>query len=556
MFQKLASPIGPLARMAAPLVLVAATLALAQPAAATDWCVNTACGGTPISTFEGALIAAAQWPDTDRIFLGPKLYTATGGGGFNYSGQGPVEIIGSGEGQTILTGPSPMYGLLNLSGGAGSGVRDLSLQLGQMVAGNAGVNLWGGTATRIAVTESPAQTNPHFGVWLAGGATLAGSSVALGSSADATGVYFPSAGGTVRDSTVSADWAVTGEHGGLIERSSLTGWTTAFRVQGGVNIIRNSVVKVNAASGSGLSVVPLNGTSPTLDADGLTMTAGFAGAGTAIYGGADNSPGETVAVSVRNSVIRGYTSVLSASSFGAGKSSVAASWSDYDPKRVVVSGAPNATITQSNISNVANPGFVNPILGNYHLGASSPLIDAGDPATTQGADMDGNPLVTDGNHDGVARRDIGAFEVDGPLPVEPPAPAADTHPDSGGDQSAAPTSGPADTQAPVISGVGFSKKTFAVGRARTAIAALARGTKLRYTLSEAAKVTVAIRRLRGRAAGKLTRSGVKGANTIKFSGRIGKRALKPGRYRAVLTATDATGNRSTSHSIRFRIVHV
>ena len=48
--------------------------------------------------------------------------------------------------------------------------------------------------------------------------------------------------------------------------------------------------------------------------------------------------------------------------------------------------------------------------GDYRLLPGSPLIDAGDPATPQGLDLDGNPLVVDGNGDGNARRDLGAFE--------------------------------------------------------------------------------------------------------------------------------------------------
>jgi hypothetical protein len=61
-------------------------------------------------------------------------------------------------------------------------------------------------------------------------------------------------------------------------------------------------------------------------------------------------------------------------------------------------------------------------------------------------------------------------------------------------------------------------------------------------------------RRNGRSAGKLTRTGKKGANTIKFSGRIGRKALSRGRYRAVITATDAAGNRSAARSVNFRLV--
>ena len=55
-------------------------------------------------------------------------------------------------------------------------------------------------------------------------------------------------------------------------------------------------------------------------------------------------------------------------------------------------------------------------------------------------------------------------------------------------------------------------------------------------------------------AGTLTRRNLPaGRNTIRFSGRIGKRALAPGGYRATVTATDPAGNRSTPTRATFRI---
>jgi hypothetical protein len=309
-----------------------------------------------------------------------------------------------------------------------------------------------------------------------------------------------------------------------------------------------------------------------VDADGLTVITGLFGGGTGIVGESFDVPGETVAINLRNSVIRGFGSSVLAESSGAGTTTITASYSDYASGGQNTIGA-NSTVTESNVSHVSDPGFLNPVNGNYRLSPSSPLIDAGDPATAQGLDMDGNPLVTDGNHDGTARRDIGAYEVDGPLPVDPPAsgggdtppadqppadqPPANQPPAGSGDQQVqgARTTGTADAQAPLITGFRFSNKTFAVGRALTAISALAHGTKLRYTLSEAAKVTVKIQRVSTRRiVGKLTRSGVRGANTIKFSGRIGRKALKAGRYRAVLTAIDAAGNRSSASRVSFRVV--
>ena len=117
------------------------------------------------------------------------------------------------------------------------------------------------------------------------------------------------------------------------------------------------------------------------------------------------------------------------------------------------------------------------------------------------------------------------------------------------------------------------------GARETPVAARARkGTTFRFRLSEAARVVFAIERARpgrcvkGRCVkprpsnrrkrkctrfvvtGRFALTAVAGDNAKKFSGRIGRRALKPGRYRATLVATDAAGNASAPKRLRFRVV--
>ena len=53
---------------------------------------------------------------------------------------------------------------------------------------------------------------------------------------------------------------------------------------------------------------------------------------------------------------------------------------------------------------------------------------------------------------------------------------------------------------------------------------------------------------------KLKRTGSAGRNRVAFSGRVGRHTLRPGRYRATLTAIDATGSRSKARAVAFRIV--
>src|SRR5581483_4812509 len=73
----------------------------------------------------------------------------------------------------------------------------------------------------------------------------------------------------------------------------------------------------------------------------------------------------------------------------------------------------NPVGTKGNIS--VDPAFFDPANGNYHIGASSPLIDAGDnnaaslPATAH----EGYTRKVDGNQDGSAIVDIGAYEYQG-----------------------------------------------------------------------------------------------------------------------------------------------
>jgi len=61
------------------------------------------------------------------------------------------------------------------------------------------------------------------------------------------------------------------------------------------------------------------------------------------------------------------------------------------------------------------------------------------------------------------------------------------------------------------------------------------GRAVRYRLSEAARVTITVRR-RGKAYKAVTRRGAKGRNTIRL------RRLPPGRYRLRAVARDAAGN--------------
>jgi hypothetical protein len=54
--------------------------------------------------------------------------------------------------------------------------------------------------------------------------------------------------------------------------------------------------------------------------------------------------------------------------------------------------------------------------------------------------------------------------------------------------------------------------------------------------------------------GTLTRRGLAGLNSLKFTGRLGRRALPRGAYRFAIVATDAAGNRSKPVRVAFTVV--
>jgi hypothetical protein len=55
--------------------------------------------------------------------------------------------------------------------------------------------------------------------------------------------------------------------------------------------------------------------------------------------------------------------------------------------------------------------------------------------------------------------------------------------------------------------------------------------------------------------GRVTQQATAGADSERFSGRVGKLVLSPGSYRATLIATDPAGRRSAPARISFSILH-
>jgi hypothetical protein len=392
------------------------------------------------------------------------------------------------------------------------------------------------------------------------------------------------ADGTLSTSTVSGDitgvLVSEGDSQALVTRSTI-------RVAGfGINIgsfnggssnaltVLNSLVVANpTANLAAVAVVEIGGDA-TFTARGSTFVARGPDPETGIRLTCLCSSANAVTGNLTNSVVR----VLDTDSAptgpdvkvatSAGAASFAASHSSYDTVTTTPgSGTATATPAGSGTNLIGDPLFVDPSTGDYTLQAGSQLIERGDPAVVVAGELDagGAPRAQDSDCDGLAIPDIGAFERAGTAgPCPPPGPGV------GG------ANGGVDRAAPVLDRFRLTNPIF-----RTAARAAARrprGTRFRYRLSEDANVRIAIarrapgrrvgrrcrppsRRLSGRRrcvryvrVGVLRASGKAGGNKLSFSGRIGRRVLRPGRYRARAKATDVAGNVSAERRATFRVV--
>ena len=381
---------------------------------------------------------------------------------------------------------------------------------------------------------------------------------------------------TLTDSTVNAEDALFAS-GGTVRRTTLNGADVGLRAFSGTAMLVSDSVVTSTTDGA-TTVLASGGPGGPLELRNATVVAGGSSSTAlgALSAGGAGQPG--AAIDARNVIARGTAN----GAFG-------------EPETPSGCGGPCApgevTLGYSNVNDPAgvidtttighnqsaDPLLVNPIAGpgqDFHIAsATSPAIGAGTSDPGDGpTDRDGVPHPNPPS--------IGAYEFVGAAPPvggtgQPSGPGGNPGGPGGSDGGA----GVGPTR-PTISSLTETNRVFAVGHAstartgRTASAHTKRGTVFSFHLDQPATVTVVIRTAaRGghgcrpsnrEARGKrgctrtitvatLTRSGRAGRNRAPFSGRIGRRPLKPGRYEAAFTATDSAGN-SSPQVLRFTVV--
>jgi hypothetical protein len=392
-----------------------------------------------------------------------------------------------------------------------------------------------------------------------GGTTLRGLSVSAGGVGAAGGTQgvVLTRGAMLTDSTVTSTEAALTLVDATARRDTLRSGASGLVTAGdGADLVTDSVVTSSHQDAAAVRAYgPHPGKNTTTLRDVTAIATGSGSVGIVAESSSGASGGAVV--DARNVVARGDSADVKADpaetpclTAGCLAGTLEISYSNF----VTHSGAVTSPSDPHNQNR--DPLFVNGAVGpeaDFHIAdARSPLIAAGVPDDDSGA----------ADRDGVAHPSppsIGAYEF-------VPGPAADP-----GDQLPATRR---DTSAPVFSATSLRPSAFAVDRrgpGEVTVAGRKRGTTFRYTLSEAARVVVTIERRaatrcrkpprtnrrkkhckRYVPAGRFAAPGQAGADAHRFSGKIGRRALAPGRYRATLAATDAAGN----HSLRSRLAFI
>jgi hypothetical protein len=247
------------------------------------------------------------------------------------------------------------------------------------------------------------------------------------------------------------------------------------------------------------------------------------------------------------------------------------------PPGLTVLDATAITLGSATLQGMVNP---NARASSYHF-EYGPTTDFGSSTPTQNLPAGVDPVAVNAAISGLTPSTLYHVRLVG-TNADGAATSADHTFTTASQPGSGPSGGSGGDSTPVITLASVSPDVFAVNRKGAAeqlvTARVARGTTFRYSLSEAARVVFTIQRAaKGRKVGtkcvkparanrrkhactryvqprRFAKASSVGANTKRFSGRIGTRALKPGRYRATLVATNSAGKHSAPKRLKFRVV--
>lgn len=376
-----------------------------------------------VAAVNGDVVSVAPGTYNERIDLLGKSITVQG-----ISGAGQTTIDGQGGGPVVRTSNAAVFTLrgFTVRGGASSST---------FVGGIASAGATNGLIEHMVITGNSACSAPAAEL---SGTVMFRNNVVWGNTNWCTGggtigPITGSSGNEFRDNLIVNNRGASG--GGLSVRGTaiLTGNVIMGNQGsgGGIHVwegpvqVVNNLVARNGGSGSGVEIQVDSQSTDQLIANNTVVNAGTSSFGGALGLGVTSVPGSST---VRNNVLSSAGGVP-VRCVEAGFSGVITPptliGNDFVGAGPPVAGSvcTNPVGTAGNVAVV--PGFVGP--RDFHLAASSPLIDAGTAAPIPVVDGDGDPRPIDGNPASVgAQIDIGwdeagdATSIDTTLTGAPP----------------------------------------------------------------------------------------------------------------------------------------
>lgn len=470
-----------------------------------------------------------------------------------------LHIVGAGRDQTTITATNvPCCGLYKMlkfdtASWSDSSISDLTIQNTGAITNETALEMFGGTIDNVRFVAGGGTESMHTALYANGSQKL----VVKNSYFDIRGLMIraitASAPLDISDSTIASTLFQFEEQYGIdavnnldARRLKVIGLTRGIRASGDTTHIDDSVVRLprvgtpasfpgGTAYGVEILATPADGESSDARLRGLT-----------VYGDQQNQVG----VSVFNSPPDSRTSHVS---FGLDDSII--SLTGADTTEFTCGGSATATVTAtifySTLSLVpfgsastpgctksttsardrvsSPPQFVDPANDDFHPLATSPTIDDGSDdsdRTPPKLDLDRNARFVDGNGDGSAIIDMGAFEFQ-PVPGAPPA--------GGGGGG-----GGGGTTTPTALSIKFGKAVgkFKVKSKAKTFKLTGKRTKPRLPITSSAKVKIKLTLKKGKKKLKGSQSLTipAGNSYVTFSGKWNKKKLKPGKYTLFLTA--------------------
>lgn len=423
------------------LSVVLASFALpAAGASASTICVGVESSGCESSaaTVQAALDSAVSSPAADRVvigdgvFEGPFTYSpGSNGGRIEVVGQGPATVITAPPGTT----PATVLAVRSDNVGDGSAVSNLTVRIPANTNSSADTGISSDAVSNVRVA-SDAREAPNAGaigvdIGVPGGSVRNSVIEIVGGTAFGVGVY--ARGESSSNPTVIADSRISAPFGVIafaqlttVVRSRILTSRTGVLACNGPVTVEDTLIRL---FGGGVGLLA-EGTEEcgsgqaSLDARQVTVVGtGVAGGQTGAMANSGN-PGQAPSLEVSLSILRQLQTAFLAETHGAGTTAaIHVGASDFEAGRhAELANGGSVSFAQSEPNIDADPLFTSDLLGEFSLRPGSPAIDSSfSPALAAGestTDLAGNPRVLDGNGDGDAARDMGAFEAPA-VPVPP-----------------------------------------------------------------------------------------------------------------------------------------